>query len=127
MPSPTQRRGYAAEDLVAARLRKRGFELLARNVRSAGGEIDIVAYDGPVLCFIEVRARRSAYQGDPILTVGPKKRRLLVRAAQGFVVARRLEGPMRFDVVSVQFTEGCPPRVHHVENAFDVDGAPPFW
>ncbi len=127
MPSPTQRRGYAAEDLVAARLRRNGFDIVARNVRSAGGEIDIIAYDGPVLCFVEVRARRSAYQGDPICTVGHKKRRLLVRAAQGFVKARRLQGPMRFDVVSVQFSPGHRPRIHHVENAFDADGAAPFW
>ena len=83
------------------------------------------AWDGNVLCFVEVRARRSAYQGDPALTIGWSKRRILVRAARAYLARTGYVGPVRFDVVSVTAHRGRL-RVAVFAGAFDADGLVPF-
>ena len=77
--------GAAAEDLAARLLKRRGYSILARNVKSKVGEIDIVADDGGVLCFVEVRARRD---GTAAESVGATKRRRLMRAAEQYLASR---------------------------------------
>jgi putative endonuclease len=65
-------------------------------------EIDVVAYDGPILCFIEVKTRASDEIAAPLTNVDRRKRRQIARAARGY---RRMFGlidsPFRYDVVSV--------------------------
>ena len=58
--------------------------------------------EGPVLCFVEVKGRRSLAFGRPEEAVGPEKRRRIFRASQAWIRSRRPEpGPRRFDVVSI--------------------------
>lgn len=94
-------RGREAEDRAAACLVAAGLEILARNVRTASGEIDFLAREGEVLVVVEVKLRRTAAEARRALT--PRKRRLLVAAAKE---ARRKLGiagrvPLRFDFVAV--------------------------
>jgi putative endonuclease len=91
--------GSAAEDAAARHLEAQGYRILARNVRSKLGELDIIARDGRVVCFVEVRLRRN---GTAAETVDAGKRRRLARAAQRYLAAQRLhDAPCRFDVVAV--------------------------
>ena len=53
----TTERGARAEQLAVARLEREGYRIVRRNFRAPGGEIDIIAWDGDVLCFVEVRSR----------------------------------------------------------------------
>jgi putative endonuclease len=117
--------GRLAEDLVAARLAARGWQIVARNARSRQGELDIVALDGRTLVFVEVKAgRANARYGPerPILSVGPRKQRQVRRLAGAFMAARRdLPGyaAIRFDAVGVTFGPGGElTDVEHIENAF---------
>jgi putative endonuclease len=119
-----QRLGRAAEDLVAERLRADGWRLVARNARLPSGELDIVALDGSVLVFVEVKAARAgAALGPerPSHRVDRRKRLKLRRIAREWIAERR--GPSgvagyRFDVVGVSFGADGVADVDHVRQAF---------
>lgn len=124
MPSPTQTLGARLEALAEERLTELGYEILERNWRGGGGELDRVALDGDVLVFVEVRARRSDSHGEPWETIGVKKQRRLVRAALAYLVRPEVGRPaVRFDVVSVLVEPGAPPAIELYRDAFWVDGA----
>jgi putative endonuclease len=122
VPSPTQERGADHEALAERVLAGRGFVIIERNWRGGGGEVDRVAWDGDILCFIEVRSRADETAGAPEETVGVAKRRKIIRAAKAFLLRFPPERiPMvRFDVIGVVGAPGAEDaRVTVIENAFD--------
>ncbi|MBI5503783.1 MAG: YraN family protein [Deltaproteobacteria bacterium] len=109
--------GREAEDAAAEFLRRRGYEILGRNVRTARGEIDLVARDGDTWVFVEVKARRSTGAAGGLEAVDARKQRRLSRLALDFLARGGLgEAPARFDVVAV---DGRSLACTHVVNAFD--------
>lgn len=127
MPSPKQRLGAEAEAAAEAFLVRRGYNVVGRNWRGGGGEIDRICWHADVLCFVEIRYRRSANFGGAAASVGPRKQRILTRAAeaylQRFPPARA--PPCRFDVVGLALF-GRRLRATLVPNAFPGDG-PRTW
>ncbi len=120
-------RGREAENLAAAFLAARGFEILDRNHAVPRGEVDLVCREGDVLCFVEVRSRTSEAQGGPEETVGRRKARRVVAAATDWALRNGgLDRDIRFDVVAVTFGERGP-HIEHFRAAFDGDGAPGLW
>ena len=120
--------GQEAEDLAAAFLEARGLAILDRNHAVRQGEVDLVAREGEVLCFVEVRSRTSEAQGGPEETVTPAKARRVVAAATDWAARNGgLDRDIRFDVVAVTLLEGAPPRIEHFRGAFDADGQPGLW
>jgi putative endonuclease len=116
--------GRAGEALAAEWLERRGMEVLARNHRTRRGEVDLVCRDGDVLCFVEVRTKRSEVMGTPEESIDRRKARRVVAAATDWAVRHGgLERPMRFDVVAVVLGDGAPVVRHH-RNAFDGEGGP---
>ena len=117
------RAGLEGEDLACRHLAAQGYAILARNFRCRSGEVDVVARDGAVTVFVEVKHRRGSAHGAGHESVTFGKRRRIVRAARIFASARGLsESPLRFDVVSIDETDGVP-HLRHDRGAFDVDGA----
>ena len=114
-----QRCGRDGEERAAAYLTMQGLTILARNVRDAAGEIDLVALDADTLVFCEVRTRRSRGQGGALESVTPAKQRQVVRAAEHFLARhpRLHTRPMRFDVVAID-ADGDDVRITHVRDAF---------
>jgi putative endonuclease len=116
--------GRAAEELAARRLRSEGLRIVERNARTRTGELDLIAIDGDVLAFVEVKAGRlGAVAGPerPALAVGPAKQLRLRRLAREWVAGRRLRGvsALRFDVVGVSFdAAGRVVDFEHIRNAF---------
>lgn len=101
--------GLRGEDLACEELRRRGYEILARRYRSRQGEIDIVARDGDVVVFIEVKARVGKDFGDGAAAVTPWKQRQIAKLAVDFLARYRLhDRPCRFDVVAVDMTREVP-------------------
>ena len=96
-----------------------GFTILARNVRSVAGEIDVVALDEDTLVFCEIRTRRSGGQGGALESVTPAKQRQVVRVAQHFLARhpRLYAQPIRFDVVAIDI-RGETVELAHVRDAF---------
>lgn len=113
----TSARGSRGEERAADYLRGRGWVILARNVRSRRGEIDLVAGRDDLLAFVEVKAWNVYGPQDLEYAIGPAKRRRLRETARFFLSRRPdLAGRRaRFDVVLLG---GDPPRVRHLENAF---------
>ena len=101
--------GKTGEDLACAELEKRGYAIIARRYRRRGGEIDIVARDGPTVVFVEVKARDGHAFGDAAEAVTAFKRRRITRLAIDYMTRNRLANrPCRFDVVSIHFDSGQP-------------------
>jgi putative endonuclease len=95
-----ERYGRWAESLCALALRLRGYRILARDLRTPVGEIDLIARRGRVIAFIEVKARAEA--AGEVLT--PRQRRRIVRTAELFLQNHRALAALdlRFDVMLVQ-------------------------
>jgi putative endonuclease len=113
--------GRRGEDIAHRFLQRSGMTVVARNHRTPGGsgEIDLIAWDGETLAFVEVKCRASADYGPPERAIGPDKQQRIVRAAQDY--ARRAGIPwerVRFDTVSVVL--GRPPAVRHERDVFTV-------
>jgi putative endonuclease len=111
--------GRRGEDIAHRFLRDRGFKIVARNYKTANGsaEVDLVAWDGPVIVFVEVKTRASEEFGAPSDAVDAEKRRHIIRAASDYL--RRAELPWnaaRFDIVSIVIAENT--EVTHIRDAF---------
>jgi putative endonuclease len=104
-PSTTKAQGDAGEDEAMAFLQAQGLRLLQRNYRTpgrGGGEIDLImqSADGTVV-FVEVRKRSRSDFGGAAATIGVRKQRRIVFAAQHYFLSWRRLPPARFDVVTL--------------------------
>ena len=100
---PLGRRGERAAEKY---LRRSGYRIVARNFRAAGAEIDLVAMDGEVLVFVEVKTRRSRDAGAPEEAVDERKQKQIRRAAEIFATRYRAdEVEMRFDIVAIDASD----------------------
>jgi putative endonuclease len=122
MGNARTRLGEIGEDLAVRELQQRGYAVLARRYRRRGGEIDIVATDGPTVVFVEVKARDGRSFGAGFEAVTSLKRQRLVATARDFVARHQLhDRPCRFDVVAIQLVnEGA--EIEVIRNAFDATG-----
>jgi putative endonuclease len=112
-PGADRRRalGRLGERLAAAHLQRLGFAILARNVRTRHGEIDLIAFDGDALVFVEVKARRTskrwqlAPEEQPLAWLRTRQRRRIRRLASAWLHAEARNRPaahtIRFDAVGV--------------------------
>ena len=117
-----RRLGAEGEARAADHLRRRGYRILARNLRSGGVELDLVATKGGLVVFAEVKTRRSSRHGGAELAVDGRKQARLVRGARAWL--REQAGPVRrvrFDVLACEL-EGGAWRIRHLEGAFDAGG-----
>lgn len=105
------RLGRYGEQLAVRHLQRSGFVVLERNWRATGagvrGELDIVARDGEVLVFCEVKTRRGEGAGGPLAGVTAHKCAQLRRLAAAYLAASPRHWPLvRFDVVGVSWPDG---------------------
>ena len=113
--------GAAGEQRAAEHLARSGYRILARNTRSAGVEIDIVATRGDCIVFVEVKARRSAAFGGAAEAVDARKQARLVRAAHAWLDEHRPHARrVRFDVIAWEWQPGRGWQLTHLEAAFDA-------
>ena len=113
--------GRRGEDLACAELEKRGYVIIDRRFRTRCGELDIVARDGGVLVFVEVKARSGSNFGTPFESVTWKKRQRLSQMAASYLFIRRLAGvACRFDVVAVVERQGMQ-TIELLRGAFDME------
>lgn len=112
--------GQRGEDLAVEHLTRLGYRIVAANFMVPIGrnrrdvvvnaEIDIVAYDGPTLCFIEVKARASDDFAPPQVNVDLRKRRQIARAARGYrAMLGLMNAAYRYDVVTVVLPSSAKP------------------
>jgi len=110
--------GLEAESRAERELVRLGYRILDRNYRARRGELDLVAEDAGVVCFVEVRSRGRVDLGRPEETIGPEKRRRIALAAEEWLLAHPRGEPIcRFDVVAID-EEG----ITVLRDAFRLDG-----
>jgi putative endonuclease len=115
--------GARGERLAAEHLERRGFAIVERNYRTRWGELDIVAFDGTVLAFCEVKSRRLAPgAGSPFEAIRPHKQARVRRMASSWLLERKprpYAKVMRFDAIGVTFDlAGRLVAIEHLEGAF---------
>ena len=112
--------GAYGEDLAVNFLKESGYIIRYRNYKTKLGEIDIIAEDSKVLCFIEVKTRSSERFGFGTEAVSSLKQKQIAKAALSFLKERKLlERKARFDVVSVDCSL-ITPRLALIKDAFDL-------
>ena len=115
---PRRRLGDAGEAAAERWLRRAGLVIVARGFRTRCGEIDLIARDGPVVVFVEVKTRTGGSYGRPSEAVTAIKRGRIARVASVFLARSGWgEKACRFDVVEV-VPVGSGWRVTHLADAF---------
>lgn len=119
---PNQRIGATGEAAAASELEAAGYVILGRNYRCAYGEIDLIARDGDVIVFVEVKTRSSLAFGLPRDAVTAAKRRKLARTASHYLMTHvQEECPYRADIVEVAIVKGRIAAVRHLRGAFSIE------
>ena len=112
--------GTRGESLAVKALKKKGYKILEKNYRCKLGEIDVIARDGGVLAFIEVKARRTDRFGDPKLAITAQKQRKISMVALEYLKKTgQIEKGARFDVVAIRLLPGQP-DIEIIKNAFEL-------
>ena len=114
--------GIDGENAAYFYLRRKGYAVVARRWSSGElpGDVDLIAWQGPMLCFVEVKTR-TAHDASPAeITVDSHKRSTLRRLARQYIrqLPQETAPPVRFDVLSVYLVPGEKKEFQHFEGAF---------
>ncbi len=116
------RLGAWGERLAAKTLRRKGYRIIERNFTCPAGEMDIIAADGDVLIFVEVKSRSSDAHADPEANITAHKRRQLTRVARYYLSEKNATDlPCRFDVMAIVAPAGGKPTCEHFVDAFQPE------
>ena len=115
----SKQEGLQGEALVADYLRNHGFQLVAHGYYCRFGEIDLIAWEGNTLCFIEVKTRTNLEMGLPREYVTPAKQKKLRKTALFYLSEKKLDCFCRFDVAEVYAEQGFDKaRIVYLRDAF---------
>jgi len=123
MPRSSRRElGAAGEAAAVAWLEAHGHQVLARNVRTRWGEIDVVAQVGSLVIFVEVKSRTTLAYGHPAEAIVTEKQRRLARLSAAWLQRRGLQHcPVRFDAIAVRVdANGAVLALEHIPDAFQA-------
>ncbi|UWZ85498.1 YraN family protein [Occallatibacter riparius] len=114
--------GLAGEDAAFFELRRKGYTVVARrwSAGNISGDMDLIAWQGPMLVFIEVKTRTAHDMSPAESAVDRHKQYVLRRLARAYVrqLPQAEAPPVRFDVMSVYLVPGEKREIVHFENAF---------
>jgi putative endonuclease len=114
--------GRWGETIAAEYLSERGYTILEHNTRTPYGELDLIACQGDVLVFIEVKTRASHSLGPPEISVTKVKQAHLLSSAKAYLQERpHLQYDWRIDVIAVLRLSGQQPQIEHFENIMTSD------
>ena len=106
--------GRWGEDLAAAFLEEKGYELIERDWKSGHHDLDIVAKDGSTLVIVEVKTRRNRLYGNPEEAIDYRKRRSLLSAINHYTKSHRIYSNVRFDIISIVGNIGEKSEIDHI-------------
>ena len=108
--------GKWGEDQAADYLQRKGYTIIERDWKSGKRDLDIIAQDGNVIVFVEVKTRRNRLYGEPEESVDYHKLQNLQQAISHYVKFRNIRQDIRFDIISVVGTIGSEPDIQHIQN-----------
>ncbi|WP_448520320.1 YraN family protein [Rhodoflexus sp.] len=109
-------KGAKGEAMAAAHLQAQGYEIISRNYKPRGTEIDIIAQKAGTVVFVEVKSRATNDFGYPEESVNAAKQGRIKRAAEYFIAEQDWHGDIRFDIIAITWSD--PPELLHFEDAF---------
>ncbi len=109
--------GKKGETLARGFLQEKGYSIVATNWRFDKDEIDIIAWDGPMLVIVEVKTASTDYFGPPEEAVDARKEAFLIRATEAYLEETDLDCESRFDIVAIVLNDH-ETRIVHIEDAF---------
>jgi putative endonuclease len=114
--------GQYGEEYTCRYLQEKGYKILEKNFRNKLGEIDLIVQDGKVVCFIEVKTRKTLQYGAPFEAVHSTKQHKMVQMALCYLKYKfhTIDVLSRFDVISIYKTPEDQPIIEHIVNAFDL-------
>lgn len=123
--------GNFGERAAARFLKKKGYQILEKSYVAKGHEIDLVAKDGDTVVFVEVKSRTLGHENPreprPASSVTPEKQRGIITASRHFMLSKRLEKRMRYDVIEVYLEDYKDKKrvkeIKHLVNTFDLNTA----
>ncbi len=114
--------GNLGEESVCAYLEERGYTIAERNYRIRGGEIDIIALNGDYIAFVEVKTRKPDSMVGGFEAVNKRKKGLIIRTANDYMVRHPNLFQPRFDIAEVTAENGKVLDIDYIFNAFDTTG-----
>jgi putative endonuclease len=112
--------GERGETLAFEKITRLGYTHIIRNYRCRLGEVDLVAKDGDVLVFIEIKTRKGRSLGFAKEAVNARKRKQISKVALNYMKTNNCcDVSARFDVVAVAIGSGLP-QIEVIKNAFDL-------
>lgn len=117
MEKQSRVRGVLGEIRAEQLLKEKGYTILKRNFVSPGSEIDLIAADGRVIAFIEVKVRTGRYATGREAVTPAKQKRICKGAVYYLMRNGLMNRQARFDVIEIQGE-----RVEHIQNAFPYQG-----
>ena len=114
----TKKIGNEGENRAAGHLEAKGFQIIERNWRTKGGEIDIIAYKNDILVFVEVKTLPNGTLDMIQRELNNQKRQRIIKTSKRFLLKHREynNSYVRYDVIVIDMP-GLEP-VYHIENAF---------
>ncbi len=109
--------GFSYEEIACHYLEEQGLEILEKNYCIRQGEVDVIAREGNVLAFFEVKYRKDDRYGHPAEAVTFAKQKKICLAAGHYCCTKGVEGPVRFDVISI-----CGQEIIWYKDAFSYTG-----
>jgi putative endonuclease len=111
--------GNNGEDLACAFLESKGWTILDRNFFFDRAEVDVIAQDGPVIVFLEVKLRSTTKFGQPFEHVTKGKVKNVFKAAEAWIRENDLhDSPLRFDIIGIVKKKNQAPEFNHIEDAY---------
>lgn len=110
--------GKKGEDLAAALLVSKGFEILERNWRYSKAEVDILARRDDLILVVEVKTRSSGDLIDPAASVSLAQWNRLADAYAWYTDTISFDGECRFDIIGIHFDDNESPEIRHYEDVF---------
>jgi len=108
--------GKWGEDLAADYLQRKGYTIIERDWKSGRRDLDIVAKNGNVIVFVEVKTRRNSLYGQPEEAVDYRKLQSLQQAINHYIKFRHIRQEVRFDIISIVGTIGAEPDIQHIQD-----------
>jgi putative endonuclease len=109
--------GRRSEINGAEYLRSLGFKVVASGYRTKHGEVDLIAWHGDILVFVEVKAR--SFDSNPEEAVNFRKRQRVIKAAHAYLAQYKLQAaPYRFDILAIISKPGDKPEYRLLHDAF---------
>ena len=113
--------GKRGEEIALLHLKRRGYKIIEQNYRCTFGEVDIIARDGKILSFVEVKSARNSVLDSPKELITRRKQHQISKVALDYINRYHLTGAeARFDVISVELSPLPEPKVELIKDAFEL-------